>query len=98
MGANLRRQMECAIPQQVIEEKGEKTHRSQLQLWVRFTDHSHVPVRLEAKPPKWRSRTKRRSHVDVPTRGCSTIAGSSPPLWDSERRGDPTRLRSDAEA
>ncbi|RZC31056.1 hypothetical protein D0Y65_002180 [Glycine soja] len=61
-------------------------------------DHLHVLVRLEGKPRRWPSRIRRRSHVAAPTRGCSTIADSSPPWWDSARRGDPTRLRSEAEA
>ena len=47
---------------------------------VRFTDRWHVPERWEVRHQRWLSKTRRRSHVAVPTSACSTIAASSPPV------------------
>ena len=48
------------------------------QKWERFTDRSHVPVRLRDRPPRSRSRRMSRSSLgDGPRSACNTTAVTS---------------------
>jgi hypothetical protein len=63
------------------------------QSWERFTDLWLVPVRLEDKLQRLRSKIRKRSPEVVLTSVCSTTVVLSPQLLVSERREDPTLLR-----
>jgi hypothetical protein len=63
-------------------------------LQVRCTDRWRAPGRSAGRPPRWRSRTRRRSPAAARTRGCSTTAASSPPSSASARNAGPTPPRS----
>lgn len=53
---------------------------SKFEMQVKFTVPLLVLGKLEDKPQKLQSKTRRSSHVDVLTSVCNTIAVSSPPV------------------